>query len=291
MDMAFQIVISGIVVGAIYGMVALGFTIVFNATRIVNFANGEFVMMGGLISAVLTEVHGIPLWGSLPLAFVGVVLLGMVLERFAIGIARSSDLLTMVMITIGVGIAFRGLMGLVFGKDIHFLPNFGVFPPLVLGGAYVPSQGIWIVLALGLISSALWFVFNRTSVGKAMRASSEDARAAALCGIDPRKMSLLAFAMAAGIGAIAGALIAPMASAFYENGLYLGLKGFAAAVLGGLGNPMGAVVGGLLIGIVENVSAGYLDSGAKDGIAFAILLGFLLLRPGGLLGRVEVWRV
>jgi branched-chain amino acid transport system permease protein len=156
---------------------------------------------------------------------------------------------------------------------------------------FVPAQALWIVGFLLCASAGLWFLFTRTRIGKAMRAASENRRAASLCGINPHLMSALSFAIAAGLGALAGASVAPIASAFYENGLFFGLKGFAAAILGGLGNPLGAIIGGLIIGVTENVAAGYVSSAFKDAIALVILIVLLLVRPAGLIGRLEVKRV
>ncbi len=144
---------------------------------------------------------------------------------------------------------------------------------------------------LAIVSGGLSYLFLRTRIGKAMRAASQSPRAAALCGIEPARMSALAFGMAAAAGALAGALVAPVGGAFFEYGLGFGLKGFAAAVLGGFGSPVGAVVGGLLIGLLESLSAGYLSSAYKDAVALAILLALLLAWPSGLLGRVEAKRV
>jgi len=286
-----QIVLAGISIGAIYSLAALGFTIVFNATKVTNFANGEFVMMGGLVSASLvTNAH----W-SAPLAVLtavaAVTLLGVALDKLGVQQARRKTILGYAMISIGFSLLYRGLMQVVAGRDILFMPNFGLVPDLRMLGVYFSSQSSWILATLVLVSGALSYLFLRTLIGKGMRAASQSPRAAALCGIEPARMSALAFGMAAAVGALAGALVAPVGAAFYEYGLSFGLKGFAAAVLGGFGSPVGAVVGGLLIGLIESLSAGYLSSAFKDAVALAILLLLLLVWPSGLLGRVEARRV
>lgn len=291
METFIQTAISGLVVGAIYGMVAIGFTIVFNATRVINFAHGEFVMMGGLIAAAAVTTYKVPAIVAVPAAVAIVTVAGIGLEKLALQQARHKSHLTLVMITIGVGIAFRGLMSVAIGKGVYFMPEFGILPTVVAGDVFVPSQGMWNLLSLLVLSGLLWLLYSRTLIGKAMRAASENGRAAMLCGIDPAIMSVLAYALAAATGALAGVLIAPMASANYQNGIFLGLKGFAAAILGGIGNPLGAIIGGLLIGLMEALSAGYIDSSYKDAVAFLVLLILLILRPGGLLGTVEVKRV
>lgn len=290
MNTLIQILISGLVIGAVYGMIAIGFTIVFNATRIINFAHGEFAMAGGLIAAVMID-HRIPMVIALPCAILIAVLLGIVLERLTAVGNRTRSVISQAMITIGVGVAYRGLASASLDKEVHFLPPFGLLPTWTIGSVYVPAQGLWIILTLVLLSIGFWALFNQTMLGKAMRAASENPRAAELCAISPAKMSMLAFSLAAGLGAVAGAEVAPMASAYYQNGLFLGLKGFSAAVLGGINNPLGAILGGLILGVVENLSAGYLSSAYKDAIAFALLLILLLVWPSGLLGRVDVKRV
>lgn len=286
-----QIVVTGITIGAVYAMAALGFTIVFNATRVTNFAHGEFVMMGGLVAASLSGQHDVALPVAVGAAIVLVTALGVALDVMAIRQARRRETITLVMITIGAGVAFRGLMQIAVGRDVLFMSGFGGLPTMTAGGIYVQSQALWVMLSLAATSVGLWVLFARTRLGRAMRAASANPRAAALCGISPARMSALSYALAAGLGALAGALVAPIGSAFYETGLFFGLKGFAAAILGGLGNPLGAVVGGLLIGLVESAAAGYVTSGYKDAIALIALVILLLVRPSGLLGHPEVSRV
>jgi len=272
--MILQVGVTGVVLGAIYGMAALGFTIVFNATRIINFANGDFLMMGGLCLAGGVASMHLPTIGALAGAVVATAALGAMIQAVVLDGARMRDHLSLVMLTIGASVTLRGVASVVFGRNIH-----------------VPAQGIWIVLALAFTSLALWFIFQRTRMGKAMQAASQEPHAAALCGIEPRRMAMFAFVLAAALGGLAGAFVAPIAPAFYENGIFFGLKGFAAAIVGGLGNPLGALLGGLLIGIVESVAAGYGASGYKDAIAFLLLVLVLIVRPAGLIGRPLVTRV
>lgn len=291
MDTLLQVLISGLVVGCVYGMAAVGFTIVYNATRIINFANGEFVMLGGVLLAGAVVGMKLPMPLGIAIAIVGCALVGWVLQRGVLDLARNSDLLTLVMLTIGAALALRGAAALAFGRQITFVPEFGLLPVVLLGNVYVPSQGLWIVTILVTVSTALWYVFSRTMLGKAMRAASQEPRAAALCGIEPRHAAAIAMVLAGGLGGLSGAMLAPISAAFYENGLFLGLKGFAAAVLGGLGNPMGAVLGGLMIGVVESLAAGFVSSGFKDAVGFVVLILMLILRPQGLAGRTVVNRV
>lgn len=291
MEVFIQILITGIVVGCIYGMAALGFTIVYNATKLINFANGEFLMLGGVVLTGAVTIAGLPTGVAVPVAVAVSAAIGWVMQRVILENARHSDHLTLVMLTIGVALALRGAAALVFGRDISFVPEFGFIPLVLVGNVYIPSQGIWIMLTLAVLSLALWYLFSRTLFGKAMRAASQEPRAAALCGIEPKKAALIAMIMAAAIGGLAGTLMAPISAASYENGIFLGLKGFAAAVVGGLGNPLGAILGGLLIGVIESVTAGYVASGFKDAIGFIILILVLILRPQGLAGRAVISRV
>ncbi len=286
-----QTVLAGLATGAIYSMVALGFTIVFNATGVTNFANGEFVMMGGLICATLTTTFNWPL----PAAYLGavgaVVLLAAVLDWFGIKRARRKTVLSFAMITIGFSVLYRGLMQIAIGRDILFMSEFGGLSEIRVDGVFFSSQSQWIVLVLAAVSALLSYLFLSTRLGKAMRAASQNPRGAALCGIDPARMALISFTMAGAVGATAGALIAPIGAAFYDYGLVFGLKGFAAAVLGGFGSPLGAVLGGMLIGLAESLSAGYLASEYKEAISLGILLVLLVVRPSGIMGRIQVRRV
>ncbi len=272
-------------------MTALGFGIVYNASRVINFAHGEFVMMGGLITAALTSMWKLPPLLSAAVAVAIVCLCGVALDRLAIQQARRREHLTLVMITIGAATVFRGLTEIVVGRDIYFMPPFPGVPDLALGGVYVPGQGIWVLGVLATVTAGLHVLFRHTHLGRAMRAAAGNGRAALLYGIDPQLMSVLSYGIAGSIGAVAGAVITPLASGYYQTGLFFGLKGFAAAILGGVGSPVGAIAGGLLIGLTESLAAGYVSSGYKDSIALGLLLAMLLVRPSGLFGRVAAVRV
>jgi branched-chain amino acid transport system permease protein len=287
-----QIMVSGLMVGLIYGLAALGFTIVYNATQIVNFANGEYLMIGGMILAVLAQsALDLPIYLSVLIAVGATAILGYLTQTVIINNTKSRDPMTLVMLTIGLAVALRGLVSFLFGRDVKFVPDFGVFNVILIGNMYIPSQAIWVFLTFIVVTLGIWFLFNRTLVGKAMQAVSLDPHAAALCGINPGNLAAMSFALAAGIGALAGAVAAPIQPVFYENGMFLGLKGFAAAVAGGFGNPAGAILGGLIIGLVESLAAGYGASGYKDAIAFVLLILILLVRPAGMIGKAHVSRV
>jgi len=280
-----QYIVSGLTLGSIYGMIALGFTLIHNATGIVNFAQGEFVAFGALIaiSASGTPGLGLPTPLAVLMAVAGVTLLGAALERAAIRPARRASVITLIIITIGASILLRGIAMRVWGPDALAMPHFSSEEPIRIAGASLLPQHIWIIGIVFLTMLALWLLGERTQVGKAMRACAVDREAAQLVGIPAPRMVTLSFALSGALGGLAGAIVCPLAMGQYNMGIMLGLKGFCAAILGGMGNPLGAVLGGLLLGVLESLGAG-VWSGLKDAIAFSIMLIVLLARPTGLLG-------
>ncbi len=285
-----QYLVTGLTIGAIYALVALGFAIIYNASHVINFAQGEFVMIGGMATVSFAN-SGLPLAVAIPLAVLAAAAVGLALEKLAVEPARGASVMTLIIITIGASIFLRGLATLVWDKRLHSLPPFSGDRPIAVGGAVILPQSLWVLgVTLAILLVLSWF-FGRTLTGKAMLATSHNPLAAQLCGINVRLMLLLSFGLSAALGAIAGILIAPIALTSWEVGVMLGLKGFAAAVLGGLGSGAGAVFGGLLLGIVESLGAGYISSAYKDVIAFVIILAVLFFMPGGLFGRNSTERV
>jgi branched-chain amino acid transport system permease protein len=285
-----QYVLSGLTAGAIYALVALGFAIIYNASHVINFAQGEFVMIGGMAGAAFIEA-GLPLPLAVVLAIGAATIVGLVLEKLAIEPARDASVVTLIIITIGASILLRGLATLVWDTKIHRVPAFSGEAPIAIGGATLVPQVLW-VLAMSAAALALlgWF-FRRTLTGKAILAVSHNRLAARLMGISVRRVLLVSFALSAALGALAGVLIAPIAFTSWDAGVMLGLKGFAAAILGGLGSAAGAVIGGLALGLIEALGAGYISSAYKDVFAFLIILAALVFLPNGLLGRRTVERV
>lgn len=285
-----QFCVSGLTVGAVYALVALGFTIIYNASDVVNFAQGEFVMIGGM-TTVFATAAGVPL----PLAVIGAILVamavGLLLHRLAIEPARGASPVTLIIITIGASIFLRGLAQVVFDKQFHSLPAFSGDAPIRFGGAAILPQSFWVLGGAAVIVVLLWAFFNRTLIGKAVLATAANRLAARLVGINTSFVMGLSFVMSAAIGAIAGILVTPITLTSYDVGMLLALKGFAAAMLGGMGNPLGAVVGGLAVGLLEALGAGYISSTYKDAIAFIVILIVLFALPGGLFGKASVERV
>jgi branched-chain amino acid transport system permease protein len=290
MDQLLQSVFSGLTVGAVYALVALGFTLIYNASDVINFAQGEFVMLGGMVT-VFAAAAGVPLPLAALLAIAAAVVTGLALHRFAIEPARGASAVTLIIITIGASILIRGLAQLVFDRQFHALPAFSGEDPIRVLGASILPQSLWVLGGAAAIVLALWLFMERTLLGKAVRATAANRLAARLVGIDTALVLALAFGISGAIGAIAGILITPITLTSFAVGTLLALKGFAAAMLGGMGNPVGAVAGGLVLGLLESLAAGFISSTYKDAVAFLVILGVLFVLPQGLLGRRAVERV
>ncbi|MCL4767185.1 MAG: branched-chain amino acid ABC transporter permease [Hyphomicrobiaceae bacterium] len=285
-----QFTSSGLTVGAVYALVALGFTLIFNASGVVNFAQGEFVMLGGM-GTVFAAAAGVPLPLAALLAVALAVVAGLLLDGLAIRPARQAGPIVLIIITIGAALVIRGLAQVFFDKEFHKLPGFSGDASIHIGGAAVLPQTFWVLAGTLAIFSGMWWFMTRTMTGKALRATAANRLAAELVGIDTRLVTTLAFAVSAGIGAVAGILITPITLTNYDIGTMLALKAFVASVLGGMGNPIGAVVGGLLLGLLEAFAAGYLSSSYKDAAAIVVLLLVLFAMPSGLFGSKSVERV
>jgi len=285
-----QLLFAGLTVGAVYALIALGFSLVYNASHLINFAQGEFVMLGGLAAAFMVA-DGIPPGIAAVLTVLLAVAVALTLYALGIRPARGAGVVALIIVTIGASILIRGLAGIVFDRNFHSLPPISGDEPVMIMGAPVASQSLWVMGVTAVVAVLLGLFFTRTLWGKAMLAAAWNPLAAELVGIDPRKVVLASFALAGALGALAGLLITPLAPTHFQVGTMLGLKGFAAAIVGGLGSGPGALVGGLVVGLTEAFAAGYLSSAYKDAIAFVIILGALVLRPQGLLGRAPVERV
>ncbi len=285
-----QFFFSGLTVGAVYALVALGFTLIYNASDVINFAQGEFVMLGGMCTAFLAAA-GVPVPLAALIAVVITIAVGLALHRFAIEPARGASAVALIMITIGASIFLRGAAQIVFDKRFHSLPPIFRADSIRVGGAAVLPQSLVVLAGAAIIVVLLWLFIDRTLLGKAVLATAANRLAARLVGINVRRIVGLSFAVSAAIGAVAGVLVTPITLTSYDVGTLLALKGFAAAMLGGMGSALGAVVGGLVLGMLEAFSAGYLSSQYKDAVAFVAILAVLFAMPQGLLGRGKVERV
>jgi len=285
----FAFLLSGITVGFVYALVGMGFTVIYNSSGIINFAQGEFVMAGGM-SMVFILAAGVPLVPAFGLAIIVTAMLGILLWKLT-DLSKDSSQVSLIILTLGFAIFLRGLAEVVFDKELHTIPSFVGDGSMEIYGAILSYQSILVIAVSILIVVALWLFFKKTRLGKAMIAASDNVEAAKLMGINIKRILMLNFAISASIAAIGGVLLTPITSTNYEVGIMLGLKGFAAAIIGGLSNPFGAVLGGLILGIMEVLVAGYLSSEYKDAVAFIIMLLILFLRPGGIFSTLKAQRV
>ncbi len=282
-----QFLFTGLTLGSIYALVALGFTMIYNATGIINLAQGEFVMLGGLIMVFCTLVLKIPMMLGFFLTLAAVTLVGALFQRLAIHPLKNASLITLIIVTLAGSILFRGVAMFLWGKDPYMLPPFGSQKPIQLWGATLQPQILWVLgITLGVVAGITYF-FKKTLTGKAMTACAFNPLAARLVGINVGKMVFVSFGVSAALGAIAGAIITPITLMEYDRGPLLALKGFSAAVLGGLGSAPGSIAAGFLIGVLESLGAGLISSGYKDAIALLVLLLVLWIKPSGLFGSKE----
>jgi branched-chain amino acid transport system permease protein len=286
-----QYAITGITIGSIYAMVAIGFNIIYNVTEAINFAQGEFVMLGGLVMVFFRVSLGIPVLLSFPITIIVVTAVGILLDRLAIRPLPKPTVLTMVIATIGASFFIRGAAMMIWGKNPYDLPPFSGRDPIAFLGAVVQPQGIWILGFLVIIVITLTLFFDRTIMGKALRACAVNPNASNLVGINVKQMVLVSFALSAAIGALGGIVITPISLMEYDRGAMLAVKGFSACVLGGIGSFHGAIFGGILIGLIESLGAGLVSSGYKDVFALLVLLVVLFARPSGLFGNIEISKI
>jgi branched-chain amino acid transport system permease protein len=284
-----QLIFSGLAMGAVYGLVALGFVAIFSVREIVNLAQGEYAALAGLcaISAVLA---GTPLLLAVVLVVPFVVAVSVVVERVAIRPVRRMTPLVSIILTLGISTALKAVMLLLWGPEARRLPD---FPgrDLVLGGVSIRGQELWVLGIAGIVGYAVVVFYEHTGAGKALRACAEQPIAARLLGISPRTATMVAFAVAGFTGAVAGVVGSPIYLSSWSSGLTLGLKGFVAATLGGLVSLRVAMLGGLLLGVLESLAAGYGANGYRDAVAFVVLLVVLLVRPRGLAMKATGVRV
>ena len=279
-----QLLVSGLTLGAAYSLVAIGFVTIARASQIINFAQGEFVMLGGVLTFFLLTRGRLPYPLAALTAIAIVVLIGFLLHQWVIRPLRRASVLILIMATLGASFFLSSASGLTFGSLPKSLPPFSKRQVFEILGVSIQVQSLWVLLLTFVLLVLLYLLSRRTFLGKAMEASSTDPLGADLLGISRNRMTLLAFGISAGVGSIAGILITPIFYTSYSSGTLLGFKGFIAAVLGGWGRHRGAVLGGLVLGVVESASVLIIPSGFKDAVAFAILLLILYFRPKGILG-------
>jgi len=280
-----QFVFSGLTNGSVYALIALGFCVVHNTMGIVNFTQVDFVSFGGMLLYTSLFALGLPMPAAFVAAIGGAALAGMAVERIGIRPSRTDNHLVLIFLTIGLSIILRGIMKIVWGKNRMAVPPLSEDRPLHILGATVLPQILWILLLTLVAVAVLAWFFRCTSIGLCMRGVASNPAAATLVGLNVNRIKALSFAIAGGLGGLAGVLITPITTLSYDVGVLLGLKGFAAAILGGFGSFPGAILGGLALGLLESFSAAYFSSAYKDVTAFGVLLLVLFLKPNGFLGR------
>ena len=275
---------KGIVVGGIYALIALGFNLIYNTTGIVNFTQGEFVMLGGLLAGWAYSVLHLPMAVAIMLALFVSIAMGMLLEFAALRPAKKGSVVTLIIITIGASIVIKGLTAFFWGTDPYVLPALAEGKSIDLAGTQIAFHNLYIIIVTILLMLGMVVFLKATWTGRAMQACAQNRRAARLMGISVSRMSNLSFALSALLGGIGGIMVTPITSMSFDQGTMLGLKGFCAAILGGISNPLGCVLGGLTIGLLEQFGT-WIDSSAGQVFALVIVVLMLLVRPQGLLGK------
>lgn len=284
-----QVLVSGLGIGCVYGLIGIGFCVIYNASGIVNFAQGAFVMLGGMITQSLMAGHGMPLIPAALVAVALVALLGVGLERLVVRPLwnRKATMFTMILATLAAQIVIERVALLVWGDQPRSMKVFTDLPPIQFGGVAVSYQLLWIVGASLIAVGGLAAFFRLSRTGKAMRACAINREAAALQGIPVSRMLAAAFAISAGLGATAGILITPTQYTAFNVGVPFAISGFIAAIVGGFGRPFGAFLGGLMLGLVQSLAILGFGAGLKTVAALSVLLVFLFIRPSGLLGAAK----
>ncbi len=286
-----QYLFAGITYGFMYAIVAIGFNIIYNTTGIINFAQGEFVMLGGMIAISCLKVMPLPL--AIAVAVGITMVIGALIEIIFIRWLDNPSILRMIIITIGLSILIREAALHIWGEAIRSLPYFygNEITTITVGPARISPQVLWVIGICGVMVLGLSLFFKTTSIGREMRACAANRTAAILCGINTRNMVTLSFMLSAGIGALAGCVMSPITYTQYDSGTGLAIKGFTVAILGGLGNSVGAVAAGLLLGLIEAYSVSLVPLAFQDAIAITMLLLILFVRPHGLFGSPAAARL
>jgi branched-chain amino acid transport system permease protein len=285
MDLVLQLLFSGLGIGAIYALVALGFILIFRATSVVNFAQGEFSMVAAYLMVVFAVDLGWPYWLSFLVAIAGMALLGAIFNLGVYYPLRNRTFLPVIISTIGASIFLANTVLALYGPQPQVLPGWFDTPGIQLGPVYLDSQYLLIIgVTILLVGFQYWF-FEHTLLGKKLQATSQDKEMAALLGIPVATMIMITFVYSAVLGGIAGILVAPVLFVSIQMGSTIALKAFAATIIGGFGDVAGAIVGGFALGIIETFGAAYISVPYKDAFAFLVLILFLAFRPQGLFGE------
>lgn len=290
MDFAnfFQFALSGLITGCVYALVAIGFVLCANVSGIVNFAQGEFVMIGGVVSAGLVAMQ-IPLAPAIAIAVIAGTILGLLQERLTVAPIRHAPMFLQATVALAVSVLIRSVALVTMGKDAYGMAGFSGDDVFELLGAYLPMQALWVWGGTAALLAVTFWLLRFTDLGRAIRAVSINPRAAELMGIRTGRMTMLVFAASGAAGAMVGVVIAPITSASWDSGLEFGVKGFTAAIIGGFRSPAWATLAALGLGALESLSAGYISSSTKDIVTYGVLLLYLMIRGGvfAIGGRTE----
>ena len=285
MDLALQLLFTGIGIGAVYALVALGFVLIFRATNVVNFAQGEFSMVAAFMMVVFAVVLDWPYWLSFFVSLIGMAILGAVFNLGVYYPLRNRSFLPVIIATIGASIFLANTVLALYGPQPQVLQGWFDTPGIQLGPVYLDSQYLLIIaVTIVLVVFQYWF-FEHTLIGKKLQATSQDKEMASLLGIPVSMMIMLTFVYSALLGGIAGILVAPILFVSIQMGATIALKAFAATIIGGFGDVAGAIIGGLALGVIETFGAAYVSVPYKDGFAFVVLVAFLVFRPQGIFGE------
>jgi branched-chain amino acid transport system permease protein len=279
-----QYIVTGIQTGSIYSLIGLGYVTIYRTSHVVNMAQGAFVMMGAFFAFALLKQFGLPYWASIILSMVAVMVVSVGMYLLVLKRIMKSSLVNMILATVGLGLLFESAILLIWGGYTKPTPAFTGDKLLRIGGVHIAIQGLWVIGLMIVLFVALYFLGQRTRIGKQMTATATNANAARISGISTQRMIILAFAVSSVIGAIGGLAINSVTPLTYQSGAVWGLTGFVAAILGGWGSSGGAVIGGLVLGIIQSIFSGVLPAGWEVGISFGILILLLYFRPQGLLG-------
>ncbi len=284
-----QSLVNGVGIGLIYGLIAIGFSVIYNASGIVNFAQGVFVMLGGMFAHTLLTSYGIPIWLSAIISTVLVAAVGVLVQIFVINPMwrRNAPLFAIILATLAVQLLIEQVIILTLGDRPRTYPEFTAGGPLKIGTVAIPYQFFWVLGVGALLVFALTQFFNRTRMGRALRACAQNREAAALLGIPVERMLIVAFALSAGLGAVAGILITPTQYTAYLIGTPFGINGFIAAIIGGFGSPVAGLVGGVLLGVIQSEAIVFFGAGFRNIISLTVLLVVLMYFPKGLFGGLE----
>ncbi len=284
-DMLLQLLVGGISVGTMYGLIGLGFITIYNCTKVVNFPQGDFLMLGAIVTVYLLKVVHLPYLLAGVLAVAITALVGALIYSAVLApVGLNAHHMILILATLGASMMIENSVLAVHGPYPSDLPPFTGRLPIRLGEVAVAPQSLWVILTAAVVLAAMYLIMNRTTLGKEMTAAATDPLAASLMGISIGSVARLSFVISASIGALAGLVVAPLLPLGYASGLMLGFKGITGGFIGGWGKSSGAVIGGVILGLIETFAAGFLPTGYKDAITFVVLILVLYFRPTGIMG-------